>query len=60
MPDLSIACLLTAPALQERRRAALADFRAAQLELTGPVGTRELLAHELGFVREPSPSATPL
>lgn len=114
-PDHPIACLLTAPALQERRRTLLADFRAAQvearaltdatgegyvfrfaagagqvaalaelidlerqrcpflrfpltvepgdgpisLELTGPAGIRELLAHELGFVREPGSPRRP-
>jgi hypothetical protein len=30
------------------------------LALTGPAGTRELLAHELGFVRDPdAPAAAP-
>ena len=60
--DHPIACLLTPPALQERRRTVLADFRAAQVEaraLTGPAGTRELLAHELGFVREPGSPRRP-
>jgi hypothetical protein len=115
MPDLPVACLLTAPELRERRQTVLADFRAAQLEareladatgegyafrfvasasrlaalaelielerqccpflsfrltveradgplwlaLTGPTGTRELLARELGLVRIPHASAAP-
>lgn len=114
MSDLTVACLLTTPELQARRRTVLADFRAAQLDakeltdatgegyafqfapsaarlaaltelielerqccpflrlrltvepaggpvwlaLTGPAGTRELLAQELGFVREASTPPT--
>ena len=114
MSDLTVACLLTTPELQARRRTVLAAFRAAQLDarelldatgegyvfqfapsaaqltalaelielerqccpflrfqlsvdpaggsvwlaLTGPAGTRELLAHELGFVRVSSAPPT--